>query len=99
MRAVLWLLVLEATLAGCVVETDLARRDSADAADSGEPPTCGADGGTCTTDSAAVDARDETPQGMDGMAGMGGSMACDAHDCDGAALESGGESADGMAMP
>lgn len=91
MRGVLWLLVLEAILAGCVVQTDLARSESAD---------CGADGGDCAREGGVADTGAEVATGMDGMnGGMGGAMQCDAHDCDGAVLDTGSESPDEMQMP
>ena len=99
MRGLLWLLVFAATLAGCVVETDLARRDAADAADGSAALPCESDGGTCAGDSAWSDAREEASPAMDGMAGMGGSMPCDGHDCDAAVPDTDGELPDGMGKP
>jgi hypothetical protein len=98
MRGLVWLLVLEATLTGCVVETDLARRDLPDAVNGCESSPCWSESGTCATDAAGGDAREDASPGMDGMVDMGGSMECDGHDCDAAMPDSGSESPDG-AMP
>ena len=93
LRGLVWIFVLETTLAGCVMETDLARRDLPASTVGDAPGSCPGDGDLCAADAGEVEAQGDAGVATDGMAGgMDGSMKCDGHDCDAAPPADGGSS-------
>lgn len=81
LRGLVWIICLEATVAGCVIETDLARRGAPANALGDAASLCSADGALCAAD-ADLEAEPDAGVVTDGMAGgMDGSMKCDGHDC------------------
>lgn len=93
-RGLAWIASLEVAVAGCVMETDLARRDlpASTAGDAGGSCTGTGDGSQCADDAGKFDGPSEASDGGADPDGMGMGMKCDGHDCDAAPPSDAGSS-------